>query len=346
MQERGGLLSIRTGAPPQSTLDDGPLLPTSASDLPIVETEGSLLATLASIPGIPDIAIEDEEDEEENPLQVGKYYYLYRVHSSYKLTYPMIDGASGDGSPNEGLPSPLAGSAALQEIPSAQPNPMTQPSLSPSQLTPGGPSPEPSFYLEATQEEPAGILPQQSQPMSAIHTASLPDEEFAKTIRTRWAQEAELLGAFKKASWGTAYQTVAEVQLLLRIGQSYDMTLNFPSHSVSLGNDDKSAITGIEIQLLGSYLNGQAFGTWTNKFTFFFAIYDFLQRTQNATVEGVGTSLYEIRKALLSWKVGLEIPDAFLPAGDPRAKFKLTPLHVTIREYAVGLLQLSPSICH
>lgn len=162
------------------------------------------------------------------------------------------------------------------------------------------------------------------------------DDNFATRVQQRWADEAKMLEQFNRMSWGTAYQTIAEVQLILRIGQAYGVTLNLYLHSVSPGRDDESGITNVDIRTVGYYLNGQAPGTWKNKFTFFFAVYAFLEKTSSNGGEDLGDELYRARQAMLSWNVGLDVPQEFLPRGDKRASFVLLQLHRSIKNYMVS----------
>lgn len=144
------------------------------------------------------------------------------------------------------------------------------------------------------------------------------------------------LASFDKMSWGTAYQTIAEVQVVIKIGKVYLMSVNFARHNISTGRfiaEEDRPPTDVEIQTLGSYLNGQSVGTWANKLTFFFAVYDFLERTKGVAEERLGTELYEIRQAMASWGVSPGACDSFLPAGDPRASYLLTPARNMIRQY-------------
>lgn len=190
------------------------------------------------------------------------------------------------------------------------------------------------------------IPPPQTQPPLPTRTTPTPEDDMPDHIRVRWAREVVFLHGFDRASWGTAYRTIAEIQLLLRIGQAYGMTPNLSSHSVTTGVDGESGLD-IEIQRIGSWLNGQAFRTWTNKLTFFFAIHDFLRQTDDVTVaDNLSADLSEARQAMLSWGVGLEVPDTFLPVGDNRARFKLSPLHKLIRDYMVSQLLILPYVNH
>ena len=145
--------------------------------------------------------------------------------------------------------------------------------------------------------------------------------------------------SFSRESWGTAYQTIAEVQLLLQVGKKYQMTVNFALHRVSSGRfvDRDHKERTIEFLLLGSYLSEQTSGTWTNKLTFFFAVHHFLAKTETIAPENLAGDLREARVAMLSWGVTLKTPASFLKTGDPLAAFRITPLHRMIRQYMVCL---------
>ena len=105
------------------------------------------------------------------------------------------------------------------------------------------------------------------------------------------------------------------------------MTVNTAIHSVSVGSyiDRDNREKPITLPLLGSYLNGQSPGTWTNKLTFFFHIHRFLAATNGATGENLPGDLYHIRQSMTSWGVYPEILKAenFLPNGDARAAYRV-----------------------
>lgn len=117
------------------------------------------------------------------------------------------------------------------------------------------------------------------------------------------------------------------------------MTVNFVSRSVSSGYflDRSRNRRGILFPTLACYLAGNVPETWKNKLTFFFTVYHFLNQTLETAGE-LSTELSAARNAMLSWKVGMEIPDTFLPAGHLHAGFGRTALHRQIREYMVRLL--------
>jgi hypothetical protein len=150
--------------------------------------------------------------------------------------------------------------------------------------------------------------------------------------------EACQLELFRHNSWGTAYQTIAEVQLLLEVGKRYGMSPNFARHSVSVGSfdDGNQPNRQIDFHLLGSYLNGQSGGTWINKVTFFFAVRAFLVRTEGVPEERLGREVYEVRQAMAHWGIFPAALDRFLPTGDPRASYRITPVRTMIRRYMAG----------
>jgi len=202
--------------------------------------------------------------------------------------------------------------------------------------------PTPLFFPDeepATQTPPIESGPDLVHPPPTQFTGPLSDEELRAWTRTLWAKEVLQLASFGGESWGTAYQTIAEVQLLLRIGKKYRMNINFALHHVSPGRfvDRDHKERAIDLQLLGSHLNGQTPGTWTNKLTFFFAVHHFLTKTETVTTEDLVGELREARQAMLSWGVTQQIPASFLPTGDPRTVFRITPLHRMIRQYMLGL---------
>lgn len=180
-----------------------------------------------------------------------------------------------------------------------------------------------------------------SAPLAPSSAGPLTDQELREWTRLLWQEEIRQLKSFRLKSWGTAYQTIAEVQLLLRIGKRYRITVNFPLHCVSTGRffDRNGEERGIEFQLIGSYLNGQSPGTWANKLTFFFAVYDFLAQTKNVVEDGLEIELRNARQDMLSWGVSVEVPQAFLPAVDVQARHRITPLRNMIRQYMVRLQQ-------
>lgn len=190
-------------------------------------------------------------------------------------------------------------------------------------------------------DEPAApsveSAPNLAQPLPEQSTEPLSDDELREWLRAQWPEEIRQLASFGRKSWGTAYQAIAEVQLLLQIGKTYQMTINLAIHNVSSGwfIDRDRKEKRIEFRLLGSYLNNQSPGTWTNKLTFFFAVYHFLAQTEAIVAEDLGRELHEARQAMLSWGVSLKTPACFLPTGDARTAFRLTPLHGMIRRYMV-----------
>lgn len=163
----------------------------------------------------------------------------------------------------------------------------------------------------------------------------LSDEVLGQWFRSLCPDELELLKSFGRKSWGTAYRTIAEVQVVLRIGKTLKMNVNFATHSVSPGSyfDEDGRLQEVQFAVLGWHLNGQADGTWTNKLTFFFAVYHFLQRSELATKEVLGNKLWDAREAMRTWGVSLRTPASILGAGACDATFSRTKLHRMIREY-------------
>ena len=153
------------------------------------------------------------------------------------------------------------------------------------------------------------------------------DGEIQEWSRQKWADAVTLLESFQKRSWGTAYRTVAEIRVLIQIGQTYRMTVNTAIHSMSGGSfiDRDNREKSIDFPLLGSHLNEQSPGTWSNKLTFFFHVHQFLAATNGATGENLPGDLYHLRQAMTSWGVYPEIlkADNFLPNGDARAAYVL-----------------------
>ena len=139
-------------------------------------------------------------------------------------------------------------------------------------------------------------------------------------------------------SWGSAYKTIAEVKVLLRVGKRLKMEINLATHSVSPGtylNGDGEPRT-IHFAVLGWYLNGQADGTWMNRLTFFFAVYHFLRETESVTKETLGDELWEAREAMLTWEVSPRTPTSLLDAGDGNAMQSKAKLHGMIKGYMVS----------
>jgi hypothetical protein len=193
-------------------------------------------------------------------------------------------------------------------------------------------------------ETPAPVPPSTSstfpptQPLYTLSMEELSGEALGQWFRSLWPDDLELLASFKNKSWGTAYKTVAEVQVLLRIGKRLKMEINLATHSISPGAyiDSDGQQRTIQFAVLGWHLNGQADGTWTNKLTFFFAIYHFLRETELATEETLGSELWEAREGMLTWGVAHKVPTLFLGAGDRSAVHSKTKLHGLIRQYMVS----------
>ena len=204
-----------------------------------------------------------------------------------------------------------------------------------SQTPPNSPPP---LFLSEDDATPTSIPfesnPGYVRPSPSLSSQSLTIDEIRTWITTLLGEEAQQLASFSRRSWGTAYQSVAEVQFVLEVGQRFRMSANFARHHISSGrftgrgNED----VAIEFQLLGSLLNGQSMGTWTNKLTFF-SVYKFLMQTEGVAEESLGRELYEIRQAMVSWGVIQRTSNSFLPNADPRASYLITPVRTMIRRY-------------
>jgi hypothetical protein len=199
-------------------------------------------------------------------------------------------------------------------------------------------SPTPLFLPEVETRSPS--IPPESitQPVEAAPVSITPPltvNEIRTWIQTLLAAEAQELASFSCRSWGTAYQTVAEVQFVLGVGHRFRMSANYARHHISTGRftgrGDEDVT--IEFQQLGSFLNGQSTGTWTNKLTFFFAVYHFLMQTEGVAEESLGRQLNEIRQAMVSWGVIQRTSDPFLPNADSRTFYLVTPVRTLIRRY-------------
>lgn len=176
--------------------------------------------------------------------------------------------------------------------------------------------------------------PRQSSPAPGL---AMTDDELREWSRQKWADGVTLLRSFQKRSWGTAYWTVAEIRVLIQIGQMYRMTVNTAVRSVSAGSyvDRDGGEKPITLPVLGSYLNGQSPGTWTNKLTFFFHVHRFLAATNGTAGEDLPGDLHGIRQSMTSWGVYPEIlkADNFLPRGDARAAYVLKRAREELRRY-------------
>jgi hypothetical protein len=163
------------------------------------------------------------------------------------------------------------------------------------------------------------------------------DQEVREWILTSWQTETDLITSFSQKSWGTAYQTVAEVQVVLRICKTFGIKPNFARHRVSTGRftESNKVQRTIDFRAIGSYMNDQSPNTWMNKLTFFFAVHQFLARTEGLGEEDIGKRLYEVRQAMANWGIRPKM-NTFLPAGDPKASYQLTPTHRMIRKYNTG----------
>lgn len=219
----------------------------------------------------------------------------------------------------------------MEPAPAHEPSPGPQPDSVSSQVPPNAPSPQGS----QTDTPPAQVESAPDPSSTSTHLL-LSDEEVVQWTRSHWSDEVDQLASFGQKSWGTAYQTIAEVQLVLRISKCYKMVINFASHQIFTGwfDDRDGKKRYISFQHLGSYLNGQSAGTWMNKLTFFFAVYHFLVQTQGVAEEGsIGRELEEVRQAMTSWGVFRETNNSFLPHGDPRASYLITPVRSLICQY-------------
>ena len=182
------------------------------------------------------------------------------------------------------------------------------------------------------------LSPTPNTPLPTQPLPALSDEALGQWFQSLWPDDLEILCSFQKKSWGTAYKAIAEVQVLVRIGRRSGMEINLATHSVSPGTylDGDNQWKSIAFTALGWHLNGQAEGMWTNKLTFFFAVYNFLCETESATEETLGNELWEAREAMLTWGVLLRPPTSFLDIGDRNARHNKTRLHAMIKKYMVS----------
>jgi hypothetical protein len=207
-------------------------------------------------------------------------------------------------------------------------------------------SPDPTMHAPPSTDE-VGVYEggADPHPQSASPENRLADAAFYERVRNRWTMEKDFLENISENSWGSAYDTIVEVQVLLRIcNRYYGMTMNLPMHNVSTGRDDESAVSGFHLVAIGSCLNGQSWRTWENKLTFFYAVDEFLQRT-NGGGEDLDEFLQRAMDAMLKWNVGIDIPDRFLPKADKRSRFTMSPLHRAIRDYMVRPLSSPCVLC-
>jgi hypothetical protein len=233
--------------------------------------------------------------------------------------------------------------------PDISPPEETQPSPTPIHTTPPtrrpdsgssqGPSrsPSPLFIPERHSTDPptsAGIVSVPVQPPVASEVPPPSDEDVREWIVTSRQTDKDLLTSFSQNSWGTAYKTIAEVQVVLRICKAFRIKPNYACHNVSTGHffGRNKVKRTIEFRVIGSYMNGQSAGTWTNKLTFFFAVRQFLERTAGLGEEDIRKGLYEVCRAMADWGVKPE-KNSFLPVGDPRASYRLTPTRKMICKY-------------
>jgi hypothetical protein len=166
----------------------------------------------------------------------------------------------------------------------------------------------------------------------------LSKKETQAWIRTVFSEQIGQMESFSQKSWGTAYSAVAKVRIVLQIGKIFKMSTNFACHHVSVGSfiDRDTSDKEITFHQLGSYINGQSEGTWKNKLTWLFAVHDFLRRTEGAVEESIGKELYEVRQAMDIWGVFPLTYGHFLPAGDPRTNFHITPIRRLINHHMGG----------
>jgi hypothetical protein len=303
---------------PVTSEDDADAYTTSA-----VTGEPTLLELLKSIPATQETHLEDDVFHDET--------YLHCMYSSTLLPRYQCDlmPISAD---NTTTP-PHARTVSLPpQPPVASQEPRSTPPLPDAEL---GVSPLPVESASARA---------MMSPIPSV--GALGEQELREWTVSLWPKEVHELKSFRLKSWGTAYQAIAEVQVLLRLGKTYRVTVNLPLHSVSMGHyfDRDGKEKAIEFRLLGSYMNGQSPGTWGNKLTLFFAIYHFLARTEGMEAESLDAELRTARQAMLSWGIGVEPPESFLPIADARTTYRITPLRNMIREYMVRS-QMAPHPC-
>jgi hypothetical protein len=205
----------------------------------------------------------------------------------------------------------------------------------------GSPRTSPPLFLpeSSLSVPPTPVLQSASEsnrPPSSLGNQPLSDEELQEWVRSWWSSEKDQLQKFDQKGWGSAYQTVAEVLFLLRAGEKkLKMNANFACHHISTGRflDEYRQERRVDFQRLGSQINGQTDGTWTNKVTFFFAVYHFLEKTEGETEESLGRELHGIRQAMATWGVFPMTSVPFLPAADPKTAYLITPIRTRIRKF-------------
>ena len=89
-------------------------------------------------------------------------------------------------------------------------------------------SPPPLFLSESGPTNPPtpvknAVNPSHASPSPLVNTP-MTDEEVEACTRSSWLDKIRQLNLFGNNSWGSAYQTIAEVKLVLRIGKKYRMT--------------------------------------------------------------------------------------------------------------------------
>ena len=242
------------------------------------------------------------------------------VNRSILLTHVNTTSLTAPPGDQSSEPAPGRSEPQTQQYPTPTSQNQRAPSLEP----PCTDGQTPPASVEGTQV----LLPVSSE-------QQLSEDEIQSWTREIWADEVLELQSYTARSWGTAYQTVAEVQLLLRIGRRYCMATNFALHHVSAGRfrDGDGQERTINVLLLGSYLTGQATGTWANKLTFFFAVHHFINVVAGQSRDSVPDNVYEVYQAMLSWDVSVESRGTPLPCGDPRAKYLVTPTRTLMRKH-------------
>ena len=164
------------------------------------------------------------------------------------------------------------------------------------------------------------------------------EEEVKRFIKDSWRHHLDRLATFDGMSWGSAYETIAQVKLLLPVGEYYGMQVNYAHHTISIGrfkgpNDTERTIGFCQ---LASYLTDLSIGTWKNKLWFFFAVYRFLHETKELDEPSIGSELYRIRQAMVCWGVYPVTGLVTLPQRDDRAKYRITPTGRQLRKYFGG----------
>ncbi|KAF9779580.1 hypothetical protein BJ322DRAFT_1113380 [Thelephora terrestris] len=301
--------------------------PTSDDDLPASTDSGeqgpSILTILKSIPNTQAAHDHEEPSEDEADQLQGTSSGVALVSHAISAAIPLFlpeSGSAGTSLAEENTTDTFileheSGNPLLQEV----------------DLTNSPPLEDNSASGLSTVRR----TPEPNQPPSEELKRPMTDAEVQEWTRDLVQDKLSQLQTFSQRGWGTAYRTIAEVQLLLQIGGTYGMVINMALHSMSAGRylDRDRIERTISFPLLGSYMNGQSPGTWSNKLTFFITVYHFLVDTEHLEEEDLGGSLYKARQAMESWGVHPGPWERCLPNGDTRASYLLKPLRDMIHQY-------------